>query len=125
MARTSDQLVKLNARFAAVSKAARAAVMPALDKSADQLVSAAQHLAPVHDGTLRDSIHKEAGEHELQIVVTAGGGDAFYAPHVEHGTVQAHAQPFFFPAYRLNKKQIQNRIKRAVNKAIKAEWSKK
>ena len=123
MARSSDQLARLNARFAAVSQAARDAVVPALDKGADQLVAAAKHLAPEDDGTLRDSIRKEDGEHPLERVVIAGGGDAFYAVHVEHGTAQAHAQPFFYPAYRLHKKQIQNRIKRSIGKAIKDEWA--
>ena len=123
MARNSDQLARLNARFAAVSQAARHAVTPALDKGADQLVAAAKHLAPTDDGTLRDSIRKEDSEHPLERVVIAGGGDAFYAVHVEHGTVQAHAQPFFFPSYRLHKKQVQARIKRAVGKAIRDKWA--
>ncbi len=123
MARSSDQLARLNRRFAAVSQAARTAVIPALDKGADQLVTAAKHLAPVDDGTVRDSIRKEDGEHDLERLVVAGGGDGFYVVHLEHGTVQSHAQPFFYPAYRLQKKQIQARIKRAVGKAIKDEWS--
>ena len=125
MARSSDQLARLNARFAAVSQAARNSVIPALDKGADQLVAAAKHLAPTDDGTLRDSIRKEDGEHDLERLVIAGGtgnAPAFYAMFVEHGTAETPAQPFMFPAFRLNKKTIQNRIKRAVGKAIRDEW---
>ena len=70
----------------AVPKAVRAAVQPALDKSAGELVDRARSLAPVDDGTLKDSIAADRGEHELQRVVTAGEGDAFYARFVEHGT---------------------------------------
>ncbi|KAB0679524.1 HK97-gp10 family putative phage morphogenesis protein [Aureimonas leprariae] len=124
MARSSDQLARLNARFAAVSRAARDAVKPSLDQGADQLVAAARHLVPTDDGTLKDSIRVEAGEHELELLVVAGGGPAFYAVHVEHGTTQAAAQPFFFPAWRLNKKQIQARIKRAIGKAVRDTWGK-
>ena len=119
MARSSDQLRRLNKRFAAVSQAVRDAVRPALEKSADQLVAAARHLVP------EDQIRKEAGEHELQVAVKAGDGDAFYARWVEFGTSEQEAQPFFFPAYRLNKKPIEARIKRAVTKAIKDEWVKR
>ena len=46
MARSSDQLRRLNKRFAAVSQAVRDAVRPALEKSADQLVAAALILYP-------------------------------------------------------------------------------
>ena len=135
MARSSDQLRRLNKRFAAVSQAVRDAVRPALEKSADQLVAAARHLVPEDQGDLKDSIRKEAGEHELQVAVKAGDGDAFYARWVEFGTSEQEAlvafaseqeaQPFFFPAYRLNKKPIEARIKRAVTKAIKDEWVKR
>ena len=125
MARSSDQPRRLNKRFAAVSQAVRDAVRPALEKSADQLVAAARHLVPEDQGDLKDSIRKEAGEHELQVAVKAGDGDAFYARWVEFGTSEQEAQPFFFPAYRLNKKPIEARIKRAVTKAIKDEWVKR
>lgn len=124
--RTSDQLTRLNKRFAAVTKAARDAVKPALDKQADRLVAAQKNLAPVDDGELKDSIRKTAGEHELQVVVTAGGTGAtpgFYATFVEFGTSESQAQPFFYPAYRLNKKSMEAAIKRAIAKAIRDEWA--
>lgn len=125
MARSSDQLAKLNRKFDAIPRAIREAVIPALDKSADQLVAAAKHLAPEESGDLKDSIRKEAGEHDLQRRILAGDNVAFYAVHVEHGTAEAVAQPFFFPAYRLQKKSIQSRIKRAIGKAVKEEWARR
>nr|WP_255699941.1 HK97-gp10 family putative phage morphogenesis protein [Jiella avicenniae] len=111
-------------RFDAIPRAVREAVIPALDKSADQLVAAAKHLAPEDDGDLKNSICREAGEHDLQRVVKAGDDKAFYAMFVEHGTAETPAQPFMFPAYRLNKDQIQRRLKREIGKAIKLEFSK-
>ncbi|MDY8111161.1 HK97-gp10 family putative phage morphogenesis protein [Fulvimarina sp. 2208YS6-2-32] len=125
MARTSDQLKRLQKRMAAIPLAVREAIIPALDRSADQLVAAAKHLAPEDDGDLRDSIRKEPGEHELQRKIVAGDEATFYATFVEHGTAETPAQPFLFPSYRLNRKQIEARIKRAVNKAVKDEWGKR
>lgn len=83
----------------------------------------------------------------LTITIFAGDDEAYYARWVEFGTqggvkgqrmaatgtskrkrksYRTHsgtaAQPFFFPAYRLNKKRAEGRIKRAVTKAIKANW---
>lgn len=81
----------------------------------------------------------------LRITIYAGNDEAFYARWVEFGT-QAHnvarsggtvagkrslasggglghpgakAQPFFFPAYRANRKRVRARITRATNAAAK------
>ena len=122
MARTSDQLARLKRRMNAIPKHVRRAVEPALDKSADELVGRMQSLAPVDDGTLRNSITKDAGEHALQRTVTAGDDEAFYARMVEFGTIDTPSQAFFYPSYRLLKKRITNRIKRAVGKAVRDGW---
>jgi HK97 gp10 family phage protein len=119
MARTSQQLARLNARMAAVPKAAREAVVPALDKSADELVGRMKSLAPVDEGDLQESIRKEAGDHELARRVFT---DDFKARWKEFGTVTQPASPFFFPSYRLLRKRITNRITRAVGKAVKEHW---
>jgi hypothetical protein len=60
----------------------------------------------------------------LPAVVTAGNTDVRYASHVEYGTKHAHAEPFFWPAYRLSKARERNRISRAITKAVKTEWDK-
>lgn len=89
---------------------------------------------------------------DLTITIYAGNDEAFYARWVEFGTASGMvgrrvatdavgkrgrkrkgrkvyrnhpgttAQPFFFPAYRLGKKQAANRIKRAISKAVKENW---
>jgi HK97 gp10 family phage protein len=84
----------------------------------------------------------------ITITIYAGSDEAYYASFVEFGTragklgkrkqsgatglgrkvLRTHpgvtAQPFFFPAYQLNKKKVASRLKRSVNKAIKENWGK-
>lgn len=42
----------------------------------------------------------------------------------EYGTSEADAQPFFWPALRLLRKRLRNRINRAAKKAVKDSWNK-
>jgi len=115
-------------RLDRLPKRMKDAVQPALDASADEMVSTARHLSPREDGALYASIRKEAGDHELERVVRAGGaattrpsagGPFDYALAAEFGTVKQSAQPFFYPAYRLIRKRVRSRLKRAVSKAVK------
>lgn len=108
-----------NRRMAAIPNAVRDAVQPALDTSADELAARMKSLAPVDEGDLKDSIRKEQGTHELSRNVLT---DDYKARWVEFGTVNQPAQPFFWPAYRLLKKRLTNRIKRSVSKAVKQHW---
>ena len=121
--RSSEQLARLRRRMDAVPIAVRAAVRPALDKSAAELVDRMQSLAPVDDGDLRDSIRAEDGEHELAVRVQAGDDGAFYARWVEFGTAATPASPFFWPVVRLSRKRLQRRIKRAIGKAVREAWA--
>ncbi|MEO4040358.1 HK97 gp10 family phage protein [Hoeflea sp. CAU 1731] len=119
MARTSDQLARLNRRMKAIPESVREAVKPALDKSEDELIALAKQFVAVDRGDLKDSIEGNHGDHELERVISAGSEDAFHAWWVEKGTSEMEAQPYFFPAYRLLKKRIAGRIKRAVGKAVR------
>ena len=133
----SAQLRRLSRRLDAIPKAAVRAVVPALIKSGDELAGRMRLLVPVDTGALRESIavtapgqstppysqpggSTTAGEN--QVLVTAGNTDVRYPHLVEYGTSDTAAQPFFWPAYRLNKKRLANRIKRAVAKAVREEW---
>lgn len=130
----SAQLNRLRKRMDAIPKSVRAAVRPALERSADELVGTMKRLAPEDDGTLRDSIRKEAGANELSVNVTAGGptttrpvrdgADASYDYSLgqEFGTADMPANPFFFPAVRLLRKKIRSRVKRAIAKAVREEF---
>lgn len=130
----SKQTDRLKKRLAAIPKAVKLAVQPALIQSGNELASRMKALAPVDTGDLRDSIavtlpgqstppysqpggSRTAGETE--VLVTVGNDDVRYPHLVEYGTAEASAQPFFWPAFRLTRKRITNRIKRAVSKAVK------
>lgn len=121
----------------AIPKAVRVAVEPALIKGGEELVSTMRQIAPEDSGDLKHSIKytppgqmtppysqpggsRVAGENE--VIVTAGDADVRYAHLVEHGTTETQAQPFFWPAVRLTRKRITNRIKRAIGKAVKDNW---
>jgi len=91
------------------------------------------------------SVGAGEGDADLSVTIHAGDAKAFYAAFVEHGTNPhyiakgggtkigqlkgrmtkgamhpgAKASPFFFPAYRANKRSVKARISRAMNKAIK------
>jgi HK97 gp10 family phage protein len=134
----SAQIKRLQARLDAIPKEVREAVKPSLEKSGNELAGAMKHLAPVDTGALRDSIAvTDPGERtppysqpggsttvpENAVAITAGDEDVRYAHLVEYGTAEAHAQPYFWPAYRLFKKRITNRTKRAISAAVKQGWS--
>lgn len=97
-------LKRLQARMNAIPKKVRAAVKPAIEKSAQEIVSKAKALAPVDSGALRNSIgyalgdgpatratgafriSTKAADPDLRAVVFAGNDDAYYARWIEFGT---------------------------------------
>ncbi|TGU87723.1 HK97 gp10 family phage protein [Mesorhizobium sp. M00.F.Ca.ET.151.01.1.1] len=133
----------LASTLAAIDRARRApreAIMPALLKSGEELAAAQRALAESSrdTGALIESIEvtppgrstppysqpggmRVAGETE--VLVTAGNEDVRYAHLVEFGTSKMEAEPFFWPAFRLLRKRLQNRINRAAKKAVKDAWS--
>ncbi|MBX5149574.1 HK97 gp10 family phage protein [Rhizobium lentis] len=130
----SAQSERLKRRLAAVPKAVREAVQPALVTSGNELATMMIRLAPKDTGALRDSItvtlpgqatppYSQPGGSQVagdnQVLITAGDTDVRYPHLVEYGTADTRAQPFFWPAYRLSKKRLSNRIKRAIRKAVK------
>lgn len=136
MGKDADLIAKA---FAAIPKAVRARVIPAVQQGADEMVTRMKHLAPEDEGDLRQSIRKEAGPDELSVTVTAGGhlttkpvrnsekGNApeyDYALGQEYGTAEMPADPFFWPSVNSTKKRVRRRIDRAIGKAIKDAWGK-
>ncbi|RWD80458.1 HK97-gp10 family putative phage morphogenesis protein [Mesorhizobium sp.] len=137
----SAQIARLQRRLEAIPKSVRLATVPALLKSGEELAGTMRQLAePSRDtGALIDSVEvtppgqstppysqpggtRVAGE--LEVIVTAGNEGVRYAHLVEFGTSKAEAQPFFWPAFRLLQKRIQNRTRRAVSKAVRDGWNK-
>lgn len=135
----SAQTDRLKRRLAAIPKTVREAVAPALMKSADEIANRMRQLAPVDEGDLKGSIavtppgqstpaYSQPGGStvagENQVLITAGNTDVRY-PHLqEYGTANSPAQPYFWPSFRLGKKRAANRVKRAIAKAVRAEFSK-
>jgi HK97 gp10 family phage protein len=117
----SAQTEKLRARLAAIPLAVRQAVTPALLTSGNELADRIRVLVPDLHGALKGSI-KVTQVSETKVTVSEGGPEAPYALHVEYGTKHAPAEPHFWPAYRLTKKRIQSRTKRAIAKAVKENW---
>ncbi|RAH97617.1 hypothetical protein DLJ53_27570 [Acuticoccus sediminis] len=130
-------LDKAQRKLKTLSKSALEAVQPALIKGAEDIANIQRSLAPEDEGDLRDSIHVtkpgeatpygaiRKGEATVaepnQAIITAYSDDVDYAYHVEFGTSDTDAQPFFAPGYRLGKKKALNRIKRAIATAVKRE----
>jgi HK97 gp10 family phage protein len=120
-------------RLNAIPARVKAAVAPSLMASANEIADGMKALVPVRTGHLRDSIvvtppggttpaYATGGSvtvPENKVAITAGNSAVRYAHLVEYGTEHAHAQPFFWPAYRLFKKRATNRIKRGIRKAVK------
>lgn len=135
---SKDGLDGLMSAFDRVKKAPRRQIAKALEASANELVDAQQHLAPKDTHALANSIvvtgpgeatpaysqpggSRVAGETE--VIVTAGNTDVRYAHLVEYGTSNTEAQPFFWPALRLLRKALQQRIDRAGRKAVRDAWN--
>lgn len=128
--RRKDRLfAKLRASVPAVQKA----LEKVNEKSALEMVAAAERFAPRDSGNLAAAIYQEevqtGGSPARKVAVDQGNGptgqDAFYASFVEFGTQDRPAQPFFFPAYRLVSKRHRGRATRAINKILKSMGVKK
>lgn len=119
----------------------RQPVKAALVSGGSQIVSMQKRLAPVDEGETRDSIKGRTGDRdplefgslrkrkairdqELTYIITAGnpveGNTTRSDAHLqEFGTERMGKQPFFFPAFRANKKSVMSKIRRAARKAIR------
>jgi len=130
----SAQWNRAAAKVMSLPKAYLEAVVPAMEKSANELADLQKRFAPEDTGALRESIivtgpnqatpaYSQPGgsrvASENEVLVTAGDSEVRYAHLVEYGTKEAEAQPFFWPAARLLKKRMANRVNRAGRKAIK------
>ena len=127
-------LLKFQRRMRAIPKAAREAVTPALLQGGYEVAEAMEALAPEDTGDLVGSITVTPPGHstppysqpggsksvpENQVAITVGNTDVRYPHLVEYGTYRTAAKPFFWPGFRLARKKAENRIKRAISKAIR------
>lgn len=131
---------EFQARLKAIPDVARKDIRKALDRSAQEIENAVRSFAPVMSGDLKRSVGYTFGKFtpensnvrgvgvsakggiddpDLTVSVHAGDAKAYYAAMVEFGTKKMDPQPYFLPAYRLNKKRAIRRINRAVRESAK------
>lgn len=119
------------------------AAQRSLEQSAEEIVQLMRRLAPRDSGALANSIGwtwgnapagsmtlgtvkggKASGSIYGSMVITiyaggeGAGADALNARFQEFGTRKMRANPFFYPAYRANKKRVRSRLTRAIRKAL-------
>lgn len=138
---------KLLAKLDRLAPGIAGAVKAVNGEAAAAMAGYARDFVPVRTGALRDSIvvtppggvppGYSQGARVVppgSYMVTAGNSKVRYAHLVEFGTAPhvnagrfagtqnpgARQQPFFWPSYRLIRKQMRSRAKRAVNRAVKA-----
>jgi hypothetical protein len=71
------------------------------EKTADDITEMAQANCPVETGALRDSIHTEPGEGDVDVNIVVGeyyGVFVELGHHTRGGVSWVPAEPFFFPA---------------------------
>ncbi len=104
----------LSRAMAAAPKEVAARVDKALAKNADELAGSARALAPEKTGALKASIgvEKVGNTHIVEAKDEA-------AVPMEWGTRDVDAQPFFFPAYRAQKRRFRGRNARAIRQGLK------
>lgn len=111
------------------------ALRPALVQGAEDVASNMRALVPVDEGDLKASIavtgpggttpaYAQGGASVTagvnQALVTVGNPEVRTGHIVEFGSVKMDARPFMRPSFRLAKRKVENRITRAISKAIKA-----
>ncbi len=100
-----------------------------LKVQAGKLSDAIAAAAPVHEGTLRTTVHVVPGSKDTIVRVVAGGHETIrpsvsahpydYARADEFGTVHMRARPFFFPTYRRMRLGIRDAMREKIKLNIK------
>lgn len=129
-----EGLPDLDAKIGRIKADAVATMVRAIAKGAAEFTDAAKAAAPVgdedpHPGRTRDSVHKVDGDSPLKVRVVADAKDdkgREYPGHAEHGHrlpdgTHVAARPWFYPAWRLSKKRIMGRIRRAISRAVRLQ----
>ncbi|KQU81285.1 hypothetical protein ASD00_35210 [Ensifer sp. Root31] len=135
-------LSRIQQRLNAIPAKIKEAVYPEVLKAAEDVADDMRHIAlqSKDTGELIESItvtpagqttpaYSQPGGATLvpegAAKVTVGNSDVRYPHLVEYGTTEVDAQPFFWPAVRLNRKKVSGRINRAIRNAIRQNWGKK
>jgi HK97 gp10 family phage protein len=139
-------LANFQRRWKAVPARVAAEVKRTMEDVADEIVAQMYTVAPHLTGDLAGSIGWTWGDAPkgsltigtvgktkyaaLRITIYAGSGDTVVtgargqkyqlAKIQEFGTTKMPANPFFYPVWRVKRRSAQNRMTRAINKAIKS-----
>lgn len=131
--RTAASLARLLRRLEKVPLNVRAAAATEALLQARALGQAIERMAPKDEGKLAQSVRVEGGKTGMRFFVKAGGplttrpvregvsATYDYANAVEHGTQKMKAEPFFYPTYRANRKQMKRSIEKVIRKAAQLE----
>jgi HK97 gp10 family phage protein len=126
----NESVEKFRRLTVAMQKEVFAEAVSELNRQADGLVDQMKRVvARGKSGHLADSIRKVQGTKPTIVRIVAGGvstrrqktmhsGDFDYARAVEFGTLKMHAEPFFFPTYRLLRKRMRSSMKRKITATI-------
>lgn len=120
MARVTG-LSDLRSKLWQIDNRVRDAAEQALEDGAEETAKMMRGLVPVDQGDLKRSIRIVKGRNKRGPFIRIIGGDdkAYYARWVEFGTAANPARPFFFPAWRANRRRVRSRITRQTRKAIR------
>lgn len=120
-------------------------IRPAMEQAANRITDMMRRVVPVGQGDLlasigwtwgeapRGSVSVSARAGQNKITIFAGNEKAFYARWVEFGTAPHEqggkfagtdhpgtaAQPFFFPSFRANRREVKRMITRAIRDAMR------
>ncbi|HEV7323531.1 MAG TPA: HK97-gp10 family putative phage morphogenesis protein [Bosea sp. (in: a-proteobacteria)] len=146
LSRRENLLRKMAAMPPAVRSAIKQALAQGADEITDDMKRLAPKRTGKLRGSIRQSwgggkvrysslagTAGEAGDPDLSVRISAGDSGVRYAHLVEFGTAPhlngglfagsrhpgTSPQPFFFPAYRANRRRVKSRISRATTKAVK------
>lgn len=135
---------KLRATFDAIPKYVTEEVTKAVEKICNEMVRDMRALAPIPEiaqaidwtwgdapkGALKIGTFKGKEYGAIKATIFVRRDPAFYAHWFEFGTAPrfhksgkstglVRAQPFFYPAFRANKRLFQSRLRAAINRAVK------
>jgi len=138
-----QNLDRFKAKLRRLPQVAKDEIRKGLEQSADEIVDLMKRMVPVDEGDLQRSIGwtwgappegasvfaQAAGEAGMVITIYAGdastvvtnarGVEFQNALIQEFGRKGKHAQSFFRPAWRINRKRARSRISRSIGKAAR------
>lgn len=112
----AQQVARIKRKIKAVGPAIKPAAQMQIEEEAAKLSDKQKSYAPVEEGDLRAGLDWNAIKGKVGAIVFASDWKSRWQ---EFGTEKMKANPFFFPPWRANKKQIWARIRKAIRSGAK------